>query len=381
LTVFEYRLASALLRVLGFLFRRLPIRPSRIVLATARLPHLEGNLAFIHAALRRSRPDVRPVLLLEPYSYGLRGKLGYLLRLIRGTFYVSSARLVVVDNAYLPLHVAPHRRATTVVQVWHAVGALKRFGLDAPLAEPERTFLHRYYDNVVVSSEATRGPVSTALRTPVEKVLALGTPRTDFFFDTEALAAARAHALDAYPELAGRKVVLHAPTFRGRGRHRRAASDLDAVELRKLLPDPYVLALKGHPNLDPDATERAGYDVVIDPDYELNSLLAATDILITDYSSSIFEWALLRRPLILLVPDLVDYERDPGLYLDYRHEMIGAQVETTAEVAALIRAGDFDTSGYDAFIARHLGSCDGHASERFIDHFLGRAGGVEPAAE
>jgi CDP-glycerol glycerophosphotransferase (TagB/SpsB family) len=85
--------------------------------------------------------------------------------------------------------------------------------------------------------------------------------------------------------------------------------------------------------------------------------------------------------LILLVPDLVDYERDPGLYLDYRHEMIGAQVETTAEVAALIRAGDFDISGYDAFIARHLGSCDGHASERFIDHFLGRAGGVEPAAE
>jgi teichoic acid ribitol-phosphate primase len=381
LTVLEYRLASALLRILGFLFRRLPVRPSRIVLATARLPHLEGNLAFIHAALLRRHPELRPVLLLEPYSYGLRGKIGYLLRLARGMFYVSTARLVVVDNAYLPIHVASHRRATTVVQVWHAVGALKRFGRDAPLAEPEHTFLHRYYDNVVVSSEATRRPVSTALRTPLEGVLALGTPRTDFFFDAEALAAARAEALDAYPLLARRQVVLYAPTFRGRGRERSAAADLDAVELRRLLPERFVLALKAHPNLRPDATERAGYDVVVAPDYELNTLLAATDVLITDYSSSIFEWALLRRPLILLVPDLADYERDPGLYLDYRHQMIGAQVATTAELAALIRAGEFDTSGYDAFIARHLGSCDGHASERFIDHFLSRAGGVEPAAE
>ena len=58
----------------------------------------------------------------------------------------------------------------------------------------------------------------------------------------------------------------------------------------------------------------------------MNDWLALADVLVTDYSSSIFEWALLRRPLVLLVDDLEAYERDPGLYLDYRTDMIGTQV-------------------------------------------------------
>ena len=73
-------------------------------------------------------PELDYVLLLEPYSYGLAGKLAYLVRLVRGMYHLQTARLFVIDNAYLPVHVAPHRAATTVVQVWHAAGALKRFG-------------------------------------------------------------------------------------------------------------------------------------------------------------------------------------------------------------------------------------------------------------
>jgi teichoic acid ribitol-phosphate primase len=371
LTRLEFLLAGSLLRFLALVFRLLPVRGDRVVLATARLPRLDGNLAYIHDALRRLRPDIKPILLLEPYGYGLVAKLKYLLRLVRGTYHVSTARLVVVDNAFLPVHVAPHRSATTVVQVWHAVGALKRYGFDAPLEEPERTFLHRYYDKVVVSAESIRLPTSTALRTPFEDVLALGSPRTDFFFDAPALAEARAEVLELYPALRGRHVVVYAPTFRGRGREKQASDvGLDAVALRAALPVDYVIALKAHPNLDPGATERAGYDVIVDPGFEINRLLAATDILITDYSSSIFEWALLRRPLVLLVPDLADYEREPGLYLDFRNEMIGTQVADTAGVAAAIAAGNFDLSGYDAFIERFLGACDGRSSERFVERFV-----------
>ena len=84
-----------------------------------------------------------------------------------------------------------------------------------------------------------------------------------------------------------------------------------------------------HPNLDPAGLPTAGFDVVADPGSDMNDWLAAADILVTDYSSSIYEWALLRRPLVLLVDDLEAYERDPGLYLDYRTEMIGVQVRDT----------------------------------------------------
>jgi len=369
----EYRLSSALLRVLGWLFSLLPKHPERVALVTARTASLEGNLRAIHDAVRARRPDLEIVLLLDPYGYGPMSKLRYLLRMVRGMYHVRTAHLVVVDNAYLPVHVAPHGATTTVVQVWHAAGALKRFGADAttPLTEPEQTFLHRHYDWVVTAGEASREPWAAALRTPVERVLPLGTPRTDAFFDQHAMLAARTRVLAAYPALAGRRVVLYAPTFRGRGKAKRPTEALDAARLRAALPADHVLVLKTHPNLDPGPMSMAGYDVVVDRAAEIDDLLMLTDVLVTDYSSSIFEYALLRRPIVLLVGDLAEYETDPGLYLDYRTDMVGARVTDTDGVIDAVLHADVDPAAYDTFVARHLGACDGHASERFVERFLG----------
>ena len=144
------------------------------------------------------------------------------------------------------------------------------------------------------------------------------------------------------------------------------------VRLRAALPSDHALVLKTHPNLDPGATPTAGYDAVVDPAAEINDLLAATDILITDYSSSVVEFALLGRPIVLLVGDLAEYERDPGLYLDYRTEMIGTQVTDTDGVIDAISGGRFDVTGYDAFIDRQLGPARGGASERFVERFVRR---------
>ena len=348
------------------------MHPDRVVLATARVPTLEGNLAAIHAEIRRREPDREVILLLEPYSYGLIGKLRYFGRLVRGMAYLRTSGLFVVDNAYLPVHVAKHRAVTTVVQVWHAVGALKRFGRDAAteLREPEIRFLHRHYDYVVCTAEASRAAWSAAFDVPLDRVLPLGTPRTDFFLDPVAMAAAQARVRAAYPALVGRRVVLYAPTFRGRGAWKRASEALDAVALRAALQPTDVLVLKAHPNLPLTATSTAGFDVVVEPRSEINDLLTVTDILVTDYSSSIFEYALLRRPLVLLVPDLATYETDPGLYLDYRTDMIGAQVQDTRGVIEAITTDAFDLGPYDAFIERHLGASPGHASQRFVERFL-----------
>ncbi|MEW6224158.1 MAG: CDP-glycerol glycerophosphotransferase family protein [Chloroflexota bacterium] len=373
----EFRLSWVVLGLVALLARLVPVRRNRVVLATARLPALEGNLLHLHDAIRARRPDVDLVSLLQPYSYDLAGKVRYLLRLVRATFVVHTSGLVVVDNAYLPVHVVPHRAGVTVVQVWHAPGALKRFGADtlAGLDEPERTFLHRHYDYVVAPGEAGRDAWARALRTPLERVLALGTPRTDVFFDAAALEAARARLLAAHPELRGRRVVLYAPTFRGRGRAKHGTAALDGRRLRARLPATHALVVKSHPNLDPATQPVAGFDVVADPASDMNDWLALADVFVTDYSSSIFEWALLHRPLVLLVDDLEAYERDPGLYLDYRSEMIGAQVRDTDGVADAVLRGDVDEAAFHAFVARNIGACDGHASDRFVDRFLPPGGG------
>lgn len=369
MSLLEYLLAVTALRVVLVACRLLPIQRNKVVFASARAEKLEGNLAYIYDALRSRCPDARVVLLLERYSYGLLGKVAYMGRLVRGAYHVATARLVVLDNAYLPVHAMPHRSGTVVVQVWHAAGALKRFGLDTPVPERkvENRFIHRYYDRVIVGSHAAVGPYSSALGTPAEKVVPLGIARTDLFFDSEARtrAVARVHA--AHPELRGRRVVLYAPTFRGHGISKAAAVGLDAASLRSRVSEEVILVYKPHPVLEPTPDETRGFDTIVDGSVDLNELLCATDVLITDYSSSVFEWALLDRPLILFVPDLARYELEPGFYLDYRSQMIGEIAENTDEVAALLQQQDWDLSAYDAFRSTHCEFDDGHASERFAE--------------
>jgi CDP-ribitol ribitolphosphotransferase len=365
----EYALAATVLQVCSAVFSLFPIRQNKVVFASARSDKLRGNMRFIHARMRRTWSDAEYVFLLRRYSYGLLGKLAYMWSLIGAQYHLSTARLFVVDNAYFPVHVRRHRKGTTVVQVWHAAGALKRFGMDA--AEDSRTtergFLHKHYDWVIVGSKDAVEPYASALRTPADRVVPLGMARTDFFFDDEAIARTKAQLLDEYPQLGEGRVVLYAPTFRGYGRHKRLVDALDAVALKKQLPDDSVLVYKMHPVIDEAPLDLAGFDVVVGPQVGLNGLLTMADVLITDYSASVFEWAILGKPLVLFAPDLESYERDPGFYLEYPDELFGTPATTSAEVGEIIVSGEFDAGGAKRFAEKHMALADGDASARFVD--------------
>jgi teichoic acid ribitol-phosphate primase len=369
MSLLEYFLSKAWLRIVYFVCLALPVNPNKVVFASARAEHLEGNLRFIHDELVAKHPKVKVVLLLERYSYGLLGKVVYLLRLTRGTYHLATAKHFIVDNAYLPIHVGPHRKATTVYQVWHAGGALKRFGVDVtpPNRVVENRFVHKYYDYVIVGSESAVGPYASALRTPEQRVLPLGIARTDFFFDETAMAAARERVLAAHPELRDRTVVLYAPTFRGHGDEKAPRQGLDAKLLRDRLPESVALVHKTHPVFGTEDIDGTGYDALVGVEFDLNELFTVTDVLVTDYSSSIFEYALTHKPLVLLVDDLEAYEDDPGFYLDFAREMIGEFATTSEKVSEILERGAYDLSRYDAFIATHCQYDDGHASERFVE--------------
>jgi CDP-ribitol ribitolphosphotransferase len=270
--------------------------------------------------------------------------------------------------------VGPHRAGTTVIQVWHAGGALKKFGLDTapPNRAVENRFIHKYYDYAIVGSDSDVGPFASAFGMPTERVLPLGIARTDFFFDEEALGDARARVLSAYPVLADRKVVLYAPTFRGYSDEKRPHQGLDAKLLRERLGEDFVIVHKTHPVFAKELVDAAGYDVVIGVEFDINELFAVTDVLITDYSSSIFEYALMRKPLVLLVDDLESYEADPGFYLDFERDMIGELARTSEQVAEIISLGNYDVASYEPFLARHCSNDDGHASERLVGFLEGK---------
>ncbi len=369
-------LRAGLVRLAFAVSRRLPLR-RRVVLANGRSAQLSGNLAFIRAELLRREPPIPHVVLTHRLRRGLRGKLAAIGFALRSGYHLATARLFVVDDYFFPIYVVRPRPGTTIVQVWHASGAFKKMGysvLDKSFGADEklvsRVPIHANYDLCLVSSASVIPHYVEAFRQPAERFTArLGIPRSDLLFDDVDRRAAeirRRYRLDD-----GRRVILYAPTFRGDSvTDARFDATLDLSLLAERLAADHVLLLRLHPFVRSRVRigpELAHFVVDASDHPDINALMLASDLLVTDYSSAIFEFALLGRPILFFAPDHAAYERERGFYLDLRSDLPGPIFETTSELAEHIRRGSFDTERVQRFARASFDVADGHASERFVD--------------
>jgi len=304
----------------------------------------------------------------------IAGVFGIFLR----SYRVASSRLVIVDDYFFPIYPVKKRPGVTIVQVWHACGAFKRFGRATLEAEwgADQIFLkwvpiHSNYDLTLVSSASIAPIYAEAFGQPVERIsAALGIPRTDALLPSPQRDARERAVRERLGLHDGRTTVLYAPTFRGTDLKGAAAPDLlDIAALSRALGSEYRLILRLHPfvksamRIPPEAG-----DFVVDASSEpdVNEVMLAGDILVSDYSSIIFEYALLNRPMAFLAPDLVAYERERGFFFDYRTGVPGPVLESTEQLARWIGAKEFDRQRVRDFAAASFDVMDGRATERFV---------------
>jgi CDP-glycerol glycerophosphotransferase (TagB/SpsB family) len=374
---------------LGFLVGRLvPVR-RRVVLATAHGARITGNLAWIRDGIRSARPDVGVVVLTFRPGHGRAQLVRAAIHALRSGFHLATTRLFVVDDYFFPMYVIRPRQGTTFVQVWHACGAFKKFGYSvagagfgADEAYARSVGIHANYDMSLVSAARFAPFYAEAFRAPLELFTArLGIPRTDLFFDDERRAATGVEVRRRYAIPEGRRVILYAPTFRGeRTTVARDPTDLDLAALRDALGDDHVLLFRSHPFVGarPAADPAlAGFVIDVASHPEINDLMLVSDVLVTDYSSAIFEFALLGRPIVFFAPDLDAYETERGFYFNYRTGVPGPILVTSGDVAAYLRAGAFDVERVRRFAAESFDVADGRATERFVSEVVG--GAIPPA--
>jgi CDP-ribitol ribitolphosphotransferase len=221
--------------------------------------------------------------------------------------------------------------------------------------------IHRGYDAALVSSEEVRPAYSEAFQLPVERVYAVG-PLYGAWLASEADVAARADALrEQYPALEGRRVLLYAPTFRGRGVSRRSALAISPDAIAAALPHDWIVLIKAHPLVPITDTATHPSCLIVDRRTPVEDLFPVADALFTDYSSSVFLWSLMARPLLLAIDDIAEYSQDPGLFADLSaDDGIGRRVSSAADVAALLTATETHGEAvarerYHAFAERYLG--------------------------
>jgi CDP-ribitol ribitolphosphotransferase len=371
-------LRAALVRA-GFAAGRLrPLAPF-VVLATAHTDQVSGNLAWIRDHLRATRPDIRVVELAWRPGRGRTRLLGASRYALRAGWLLARARLFVVDDYYFPMYVIRPRPGSTFVQVWHACGAFKKFGysvLDKSFGADEAyvraVAIHSNYDLCLVSAQRFAGAYAEAFGQPLGLFSArLGIPRTDLFFDAARIERAAAAVRARYRIPDGRRVVLYAPTFRGESVSRaRTPTDLDLEAMREVLGADHVVLLRSHPFVRERLTPSgnlAEFVIDVSDHPDMNELMLVADVLVTDYSSAIYEFALLGRPMAFFAPDHEAYERERGFYFEYRTGVPGPIFTDSRALAEHLRAADFDLERVRRFAAESFDVADGRATQRFVE--------------
>ncbi len=353
-----------LMTKLGFyLFKPFRLKENRITFISNRRNSISGNYESIYAELIKDKNiDIKTVLdtkesFISCFKYG---------------YYLASSKVILIDDYIRSVYEIKKRKDNYLIQVWHACGAFKAFGFSRLSKEgcwSQDSRSHRTYDYCLVSSRKVAKHYAEAFGMNVDRVIATGVPRTDIFFDEAYKREVRAKIFSSYPMLKDKKVILFAPTFRGSSKkeghypHYR----FDYKKIFERFGDEYRIIIKHHPHVNNKLVIEDEYkDRVIDlsKNEELNELLFVTDILITDYSSVIFEAALLDIPMLFYAFDLDEYISRRGFYCEYISFIPGKLVENMDEIIDALMVGDFEADKIIEFKKDFFDDLDGKSGKR-----------------
>jgi len=353
--------------------RRLPLDRRLVVFETNMGTAYGDSPKYVYEEMRRSHPDMKAVWVL-PERHAApapdvevvqRGTLPYLRALARAAYWV--------DNQTFPGYVRK-RPGQRYLQTWHGI-PLKRMGRDAnDFALPEQQSDRGIgaWDDLVVPC-----PYFERFFVPAfdyrKGLVRYGTPRNDALVDGSLTSEQARRQLDLPLDA---RVILYAPTFREDNRKVRVTPPFDPAELLDGLGDDntYVLLRPHYLNrisVPPQARYRTLDASRID---DVNLLYQAADVLITDYSSVMFDFALLRKPMVFYTYDYTEYMSTRGTYVDLKEVAPGPFVTTTAGLVEALRRTDADrasyAAAYSAFLEDYCGQEDGKASRRAVERLL-----------
>ncbi len=365
--------------------RRMPLEDT-ILFEAWKGRQYSDNPRAIHEELERRGDTRERVWAVENHGVEVPDSVRTVLVGSRDYYRALGRSRWVVSNDSMPKHYVK-RDGTRYGQTWHGT-PLKRIGFDIEnLQMSNKDYLVQFAQEVrkwdaLVSPNAYSTEIFRRAFRFDGPVLETGYPRNDVFHrpvEREVRTAAVRTRLGIDP---GRRVILYAPTWRDNhydrsGRYQ-FAMKLDLERMYRRFKDDSVLLIRGHQlvagSVDTSMFGRFALNVSHYPD--ISDLYLAADVLVTDYSSVMYDFVNTGRPMLFYTHDLEAYRDDlRGFYVDFEAEAPGPLLSHTSEVADalddLVAVDAAHRGRYAAFREKYASLEDGWAAARFVDRFLG----------
>lgn len=344
------------------LFKRTDVQQNRVSFIIDSRESFKGNLDYIKKEFERRGGYEFHFFYKDKLSFDSFKKL-------------AGSRYIFLNDNFFPLAFMDFSPKNTIVQLWHAPGASKKFGGSVDIES--RDILKKISDKtdyLIVTSKNIIGYYGEAFQMDKGKIKPFGLPRMDYYFENHDLDKIKKDFCSKYNVSSDKKIVLYAPTFRDEEKYNNVFDYLDLEKFNRELSDEYVLALRLHPKIKnfykDDISSKGQYIDVSNFESE-QELMQISDILITDYSSIMIEYSALDKPTVFFTYDLEYYlTNERGFYYDFKTTVPGPIVYTSNQLIDVIKNDRFDKSKLSEFVKSQFDEIDGHSSERIVDYLL-----------
>lgn len=352
----ENFVAALIVKITYFLTYFLPVNDNKVAIIS--YFNQDYGLEFLRFKEGLENKGVIVVSDLVHFEGSLVGKFKYLFSFIHQTYLFNTCKIIVVDGNSFVHATINKKESVKVIQVWHATGAIKKFGSDVD----NRRYQIKPYDGLIVSSNYFQEIFAKALATPLEQTKVLGIMKTDYLFDDNYLLDQEMKFYQKYPNLIDKKIVLYAPTFRGTGIDDMNFDANDIKELEQMLGQDYQLIVRLHPLVKTKAQ-----DFMMCDEMDLYTMLYVSDVVISDYSALVYDASILQKQIILYLYDLQEYIKNRGLCVNI-DEFPFAKAYNIKDVATAIKTKQ--VLDYQAFNDKYLNAIDGFSSVRVVDYII-----------
>ncbi|MEG1221576.1 MAG: CDP-glycerol glycerophosphotransferase family protein [Anaerovoracaceae bacterium] len=292
----------------------------------------------------------------------LLGKIKYLFYLMGPMMHsIASSKIVIVDGYCIPISILNHKNDLIVIQMWHAMGALKKFGysiLDQEEGSSSNIAysmnMHKGYDYIFSSSKECNKYLAEAYGYEEDFFVTMPLPRVDILLDAP------------QPRKSNKETILYSPTFRKDDKDLEGVYEfINAIDYSK-----YNLIVRPHPLMEGlIITDKAR----VVEDVSSLELITEVDYIVTDYSAFVFEAAISGKPIFLYIPDIEKYKDNRGFYIDLIEEEFCYCSKSPFDVFEAITNKKFDLDKIKKFASKYVEICHNNTS-KIVDFILEKRG-------
>lgn len=361
--------------IYGFM-KLCPVKKKKILFLSRQSSDISLDFRLLRDELLERDPDIHIVAICHRMDDKLSGMLGFAVDTVRSMYHLATSEVCVLDAYWPAVSILKHKPELTVIQIWHAIGKIKKSGYQtigknggrsAAIAQALR--MHRNYDIIVAGGKAWNEFYCQCFDTTEDKLLNIGLPRIDHILRTRNRNRRRVY--EAYPQFKEKKMILYAPTFRRN-------MELNWEELLEYVDfDQYNFVIKGHPNQQIQSDHPG---VFMCPEFAAIDLLSVCDYLITDYSAIAVEAAVLNVKTYYYLFDYDDYVKNNGLNVSPFSSMPGCAFQNAHELMEDLQSGTYNQHALDEYRKQYLPENLGHSTELLatavLEHTTQKEAGV-----